>query len=404
MGLLLASVWAWRLSSDLDDPGDADLLPAAAPALAVDDNAYVGLADAIAAAAQADPEWLTRTPGSAPEGWDAARLTSAEGAQVFARTREALSRPALRFPAAGVEDEVSTQLSALARVLDTRSRLYAERRELAEAFDDALLIIQLGERLATGEGVALVPALVGARVQELGYARVRSLLEVPEVDAPRLRAWIAAMGDRPIGADARRRVWAGEYASFKALFRAGLREQRGEVPSWMGSVHAGYFFQENRTLAKIAQGYRRLRDAADTCGEGLEAPDADMRALDYVRPNAVGEILARVAAPDFGGYIEQFCALEVRRQATRSVMALRAYRLEHGRDAAELGVLVPAFLDTLPIDPFDGQALRYSRDAKRVWSVGRDGVDAGGDSEDREGLDEIAVPTELSRDVAAIRS
>ncbi len=298
---------------------------------------------------------------------------------------------------------------ALAEWVDGRALRAAETGEVDAAFAEARRLIRLGERLAVGEGVSLVPAMVGARIQELGYARTRTLIEVhPDskdglrAQAERLGAWLEQLGDRPIPVEARRRVWAGEYALFKARFREGLRAESEQVPPWLGSVHEGYFFQENRTLSMIAAGYRELRDAAHTCGEGLDTEAPEMSTLDYVRPNAVGEILARVAAPDFAHYLTQFCALEAHRQATRSIVALRAYRLEHGRDAESLDVLVPTYFRALPQDPFGGGALRYSRDHKRVWSVGRDGLDGGGEVPDTgEAIDEIALPTELVLDVAS---
>ncbi len=39
---------------------------------------------------------------------------------------------------------------------------------------------------------------------------------------------------------------------------------------------------------------------------------------------------------------------------------------------------MPAYLDALPVDPFDGRPVRYSREKKIVYSVGKDLVDGGG--------------------------
>ena len=43
---------------------------------------------------------------------------------------------------------------------------------------------------------------------------------------------------------------------------------------------------------------------------------------------------------------------------------------------------MPEFLAEVPVDPIDGQPLRYRRSADwlfRLWSVGDDGVDNGGE-------------------------
>ena len=66
-------------------------------------------------------------------------------------------------------------------------------------------------------------------------------------------------------------------------------------------------------------------------------------------------------------------------QATRVILALRAYQLTHGNLPSDLNALVPEFLDAVPADDFDGQPLRYAPDRKIVYSVGQNLKDDGGD-------------------------
>ncbi len=393
--MALASLWGWRISRDLPDPQDADLLLPRA-SLAAAENGYEGLRAALVAAKRLDPEW-------APLAWDPARMASPEGQSVYRAIAEAVARPGFQFPAPGTEDPLLLELRSVAQLLDARALAQAEAGHLDAAFAEARLTVALGEQVATGDDVTLVGAMVGGRIQELGYARIRSLLEMPAATALTLSGWLQRLGDRPIPVEARHRVWAGEYQAFKTQFTNGMEQQREGVPFFMRGSPGGYFYQHNRTLAKIAESFRRHRDAAGVCGQELVEVEEEMRPVDYVRPNAVGEILSRVAAPAYRRYHEQFCGLEARRVGTRSVLALRAYRLDHGVYPAALTELVPDYLPALPRDPFDGEPLRYSGSALRVWSVGRDRVDAGGEPSGREGseLDEIALPLELQPEVVA---
>jgi hypothetical protein len=70
-----------------------------------------------------------------------------------------------------------------------------------------------------------------------------------------------------------------------------------------------------------------------------------------------------------------------RLRCTLVAIALERYRRKHGRWPAILADLRPDFLPNVPLDPFDGQALRYRRDDQGVivYSVGEDGKDNGGD-------------------------
>ncbi len=69
--------------------------------------------------------------------------------------------------------------------------------------------------------------------------------------------------------------------------------------------------------------------------------------------------------------------------ATRTLLALGAHKQEHGRLAQSLAELVPDYLAEIPIDPFDGEPLRYAPSRKIVYSVGTDMVDRGGSDRER---------------------
>ncbi|HZU52422.1 MAG TPA: hypothetical protein VFF77_00880 [Holophagaceae bacterium] len=67
----------------------------------------------------------------------------------------------------------------------------------------------------------------------------------------------------------------------------------------------------------------------------------------------------------------------------RIVCALERHRLAHGAYPANLDALVPAYLDRIPVDVLEGGALRYRREsptAFRLYSLGPDGQDGGGEA------------------------
>ena len=70
-----------------------------------------------------------------------------------------------------------------------------------------------------------------------------------------------------------------------------------------------------------------------------------------------------------------------RLRTVRVGLAIERYRLANGKLPENLAELVPAYLDTVPKDPFDGQELRYKRIEKGyvVYSIGEDGSDDGGE-------------------------
>ena len=80
--------------------------------------------------------------------------------------------------------------------------------------------------------------------------------------------------------------------------------------------------------------------------------------------------------------VREMSAIAYGRAAT-AALAVERYRLEHGQLPASLGVMVPDYLEAVPLDPFDGEPLRYKvlADGYVVYSVGKDLVDDGGEDE-----------------------
>jgi hypothetical protein len=68
-------------------------------------------------------------------------------------------------------------------------------------------------------------------------------------------------------------------------------------------------------------------------------------------------------------------------QSAETILAIERYRLKYGSLPASLEALVPEFLETVYLDPFDGKPLRYVlRDTGgyTVYCIGEDGIDNGG--------------------------
>lgn len=68
------------------------------------------------------------------------------------------------------------------------------------------------------------------------------------------------------------------------------------------------------------------------------------------------------------------------RDSARAAVAIERFRLRHGERPRTLDSLVPEFLPEVPLDPFDGKPLRFRLDSHeyRLYSVGSDGIDQGG--------------------------
>ena len=88
----------------------------------------------------------------------------------------------------------------------------------------------------------------------------------------------------------------------------------------------------------------------------------------------LGDTLAR--------FLGRIRAVEIQRALTVTVIALKRHHLKHGEYPPDLAALCPDFLPQVPLDPADGQPLRYRPATERafvLYSAGKNGVDNGGD-------------------------
>ncbi len=84
--------------------------------------------------------------------------------------------------------------------------------------------------------------------------------------------------------------------------------------------------------------------------------------------------------PYMSGIFDKAARFHALQRLTQVAIALRLYRHENGRYPETLQELVPKYLPSVPVDPFDGKPLRYKRlkSGFKIWSIGQDFKDDGG--------------------------
>ncbi|MGA9453772.1 MAG: hypothetical protein WBW41_20785 [Verrucomicrobiia bacterium] len=89
------------------------------------------------------------------------------------------------------------------------------------------------------------------------------------------------------------------------------------------------------------------------------------------------------------GTVRRVMTAETAKEVVITAIALKRCQLKHENYPLDLNSLVPEFLRTIPLDPVDGQPLRYRRNADGtflLYSVGENGKDDGGDPSLEEGV------------------
>ena len=153
----------------------------------------------------------------------------------------------------------------------------------------------------------------------------------------------------------------------------------------MWCVNLGYFLDVNKTKRLLADANRQLiRNAFRSYTNAeltvYEIPSDRLRdKVGFViGPNAFGRVLYTMCAPEAGSIQNKKCAAECNAEVLRIMAACRLYEMKHGKLPEKLDVLVPDYLESVPLDPYDGKPFRYKPEKDIIYSVGRDCVDSGG--------------------------
>jgi len=157
-------------------------------------------------------------------------------------------------------------------------------------------------------------------------------------------------------------------------WRTGISAAVGPVASTVIAGRAEMMRVHNELMRKTEQFVTRPMWTWDE----LPSPEHRVRAWSDLQAMRYAPITTLL--PAMGRAVQSAHLTRTRLDVTAIAIALELYRREHGALPERLDQLVPRWLPTVPLDPFDGQPLRYAvRDGvAHVWSIGADRKDDDG--------------------------
>ncbi len=170
------------------------------------------------------------------------------------------------------------------------------------------------------------------------------------------------------------RALAGEKVMYSALLKtpkelirvSGLRHRIGEYVRKPAKLKAEQAYLETTfqqiKSARQADFPERLTDVADAVHERVAEAKKEGLLVNVMFWDGYDKSVIREAR----------CRVVLR--YARTAVALEQFRAAHGRYPGTLSELTPTYLDTVPADPFDGQALRYRQHGNGyvLYSIGPD--------------------------------
>jgi hypothetical protein len=158
--------------------------------------------------------------------------------------------------------------------------------------------------------------------------------------------------------------------------------------------HSWSYDEESYFIEMSTAGLRAIRstELTGTYFPVLKGLRAEITRINRIHTNDIGHFLLRPMLWRDEDWISasvvNFANAEVARRLAVTAIALKRYKLRHGKYPADLNVLVPEFCKQVPVDFMDGRPMRYKPTPDGnylLYSVGEDGEDNGGDSTQIEG-------------------
>ena len=316
--------------------------------------------------------------------------------KVFPIIEKALKLPVFQSPQLQDPSKVSfntrfpeyTKLRKLAHLCVLKADYLFEKGKDREAFDWILKAMKIGQMIEESPRPLLVTYLVGAACKEIGLKEIRKIVSKTNLPPEELKFYAEAILDFQPSDEAFIKGVKMEYALAENFLRKieeasearSIYEKIKREEGWDKSFdfhvrHLGkpyYLPNETRLiyverLRKLISYAKKLYKDADVSSLELPPP----RGFILFRRNLAGKAWIAILMPIYPNTLYRHFTLKFSHRATAILLALKAYKREKGYLPERLSELVPKYLSKIPIDPFDGQPLRYSREGQVIYSVGR---------------------------------
>lgn len=326
---------------------------------------------------------------------EAARKVLEENAEAIKKLNASLSYADFQVPESrSPADNVGYLLAwrELAYLSSCRMRLLLESGSETEALEEAFHLVHFGHRVAGGQG-PVIHYLVGLAIKSLGVQGMVRCLRADNFEAAQLKRLADEVGRYRANDDALRDAYRAEYVLFRNALEGLARgdEEALEALEWRSSswTHWRPFFflqqtkrwlgEDLRVLIRNAAMRRKDREALDLDGKYGVVEEQKQLLLS----NGAGRVMLHLLLPNFEKTLGERDKEAWGMSALQTLLALKQFQLQNGRLPASLAELVPLFLKDIPIDPYDGEPVRYSAEKKIVYSVGSDLEDSGGSGEEK---------------------
>lgn len=290
-----------------------------------------------------------------------------------------------RFPAdysmgASVKLEHVQMMRGGARALSLQCQVDLHHDRPHEAVENIIALVALARTL--DQEPCLIAHLVRIAIHSMAIRDMQLAMRAVQISDEDLVRLQQAL--RKIGVESNlRRALAGEGV-FGYMACVDMRAMNGLTPQEAKEI-AGRTPQRRYDAAMILRNNNRIIEASEAgLADAIRvAHDVEDELADLMKstPNRIIFMMSAMMTPAYSRGVEAFARSASQRDLADAAIAAERFRRQHGKWPDKLEQLVPDFLPAAPVDPFNNQPLKLIATPVefKVYSVGQDGKDDGGD-------------------------
>lgn len=303
--------------------------------------------------------------------------------EIFIAVESALQAPASEAP------EIKTfadpipavgPMRRLGKILTYRAQAAYHVGDHAEALKANLQALRLGQRLSAAKG-GFIQVLTGTAIKNMARSSIQSHVDTDTVSKDALREYLSKIV-----------IYENTIRDFQTAFKVEHRPF-AQMVNDTKSIRTAFNFSRNPSLGALAgfpgiyKPQQTIRYHADVIrayeaslnSPPIKATKSELNVLldEIVNApwpgralNLSGRSILAIVTPTLGDLSITCHRSEANARLTLLYVALRLYSIEHENTLPDtLDALVPDYLPAIPLDPFDGKPLRYSRALTTIWST-----------------------------------
>jgi len=262
--------------------------------------------------------------------------------------------------------------------------LFIEGEE-EEAFDLLIKIIKFGHLVENKPRPVLIYWLIGISLKNSGLELFRELIPKANILKNKSMFYIDELKKIEQNESGLVRSFQMEYIlSVNTINDLDFLNKEDFGFLYNHNRLMNYIYRPNQTQLFLAETYRKLINNAEKNYYNemvfYEPPDSSIYSMAkiFLKGNSPGKIISEIILINLRSSVERRLLIEFLNKGNQILLAIRAYQIEKGELPVSLEELVPKYLDSVPKDPFDGELIRYSKEKRIIYSVGKSLEDLGG--------------------------